>query len=148
VSVTKRARVRLDGSVSVSWRARFYDATGRERARQFARKVDAERWVREQKALVAAYRAPGRHRRPVTAGSTELPGEPFVLLYRHWGERVGDAAELLYVGITANGNGRMRTHAAKGWFEREVASTTYERVSKAKAAEISSAPPAATSSTG
>jgi len=125
-----------DGTQSVSWRARYRSATGRERSRHFTRKVDAEKWEREQKALVDAYRAPGRHRQSRADGSVELPSEPFVLLYRHWGVLIDGAAEPLYIGITTNGAGRMRSHAAKGWFEREVASTTYERIPAARAAEI------------
>ncbi len=36
---------------SGKWRARYRDGTGREHAKHFARKVDAQRWLDEVTAL-------------------------------------------------------------------------------------------------
>lgn len=36
-----------------SWRARYYGPDGRQRSKSFARKSDAERWVTEQRSLIA-----------------------------------------------------------------------------------------------
>ncbi|WP_163548370.1 tyrosine-type recombinase/integrase [Candidatus Frankia nodulisporulans] len=36
-----------------AWRARYYDAAGREHSKHFPRKVDAEAWERDQRAAVA-----------------------------------------------------------------------------------------------
>jgi hypothetical protein len=60
------------------------------------------------------------------------PRGPVVLLYRCWAE---DGA-LLYVGIAQRGMHRVRQHAEKGWFEREVAAMTFERVPAAHAGEV------------
>lgn len=48
------------------WRARYRDAAGRERARHFTRKVDAQRWVDEQTAALVT----GSWLDPVTARTT------------------------------------------------------------------------------
>jgi hypothetical protein len=50
----------------LSWRARYYDDQGKQHTRHFVRKVDANRWVDEQTALLVA----GTHVSPRTARTT------------------------------------------------------------------------------
>jgi hypothetical protein len=38
---------------SDSWRARYHGPDGRERNRSFRRKADAERWLAQQRSLIA-----------------------------------------------------------------------------------------------
>jgi len=74
-SVKKRSRVKRvtdkrSGQVRETevefWRARYRDDTGREHARHFARKIDAQNWLDEQTAALVA----GTHVAPKTAKMT------------------------------------------------------------------------------
>src|SRR5215218_10470208 len=50
----------------LGWRARYRDLAGREHARHFPRKVDAQRWLDEQTAALLA----GTHVDPKSARAT------------------------------------------------------------------------------
>jgi hypothetical protein len=47
---------RTDGK----WRTRYRDAAGKEHARHFGRKIDAQRWVESQETAKSLLRAPLR----------------------------------------------------------------------------------------
>jgi len=51
-NITRRTHQRNDGKTSVYWQARHRAPDGREVSKQFARKVDAERWLITQAAAV------------------------------------------------------------------------------------------------
>lgn len=134
------------------WRARYRDDAGREHARHFDRKTDAQRWLKEavqadgserelRNVAVVRDRSKGREdlltsRRAVArinAGSQQT--DPPVALYRHF-----DAAGvLLYVGITVDVHVRTRTHAKLAeWAPQAAAGTVtwYPSEAAARAAEL------------
>ncbi len=57
-----------------SWRARYHGPDGRERNKTFQRKIDAERWLAEQRSLITQgdWTEPALAR--ITSASTHWPG--------------------------------------------------------------------------
>jgi hypothetical protein len=98
------------------------------RCRNRARREREQQEKRERAEALAAVLGPA-------VGSTQLPRGRFALLYRCWAQD----RKLLYVGITGHGMRRMLNHAEKGWFEREVAAVTFERVPAEHAVEAEQA---------
>jgi len=75
-----------------AWRARYYDAAGKEHSKHFPRKVDAEAWERDQRAAVAR----GTHVDPRAGRETvRLFGERWRLAQVQHRPRTGRQVEIV-----------------------------------------------------
>jgi hypothetical protein len=108
VSVEKRPNRR--------WRARYRDASGKEHARHFDRKVDAERWEAAMKAAVAKgdWIDPGRSK--VTVGE--------------WASRWLDAQVQLKPSTRARYTGVLRTQVLPRWGRVPLSAVTHADVAE------------------